>query len=194
MFRRFYRIFRWVALAASVTVLLLILRQSRPPEVAIDPQAQTRAEAKVAEMEQAVAVGEPYTLQMEEAELNAWLQRNLALAGPGQPSQPGVEEVRSNMRDVRIKLEGDLLRAWVLFDFHGKELTLVLEGRLHVQGQTLRFTPIGGRLGSLPLPQATLDRAVARVFDDPANAESFRLAPDVADIRVEDGQLKVIRQ
>jgi len=191
--RRAYHVFRWVALATTVGALILILRTRPAPEIRTDPDALRRAESKWRAVEQSAALGTPQTLTWDEAELNAWLQRNLALArsGGGQTAEPSVEELRSNVRDLKLQLAGDLLRAWVLFDIHGKDLTLVLEGRLSVKDRRLRLTPTAGFLGSLPLPRKALDGAVARLFDDPQNADKFQLPPDVRDVRVEHGQIVI---
>ena len=45
--RRFYRVFRWVALAVSVIVVILILRQAPPPQVEVDPDAGLRLQSKL---------------------------------------------------------------------------------------------------------------------------------------------------
>jgi len=81
-----------------------------------------------------------------------------------------------------------------VFDFHGKDLSLQLEGKLVMQGGYLRLIPTGGKLGSLPLPQATLESAAQRLFDAPENREKFRLPPHIRDIRVERGELIVSSQ
>jgi len=48
-----------------------------------------------------------------------------------------------------------------------------------------------GRLGSLPIPQLALDRAVAGLFESPQNRENFKLPPEIADIQVENSQLAI---
>ncbi len=214
-FLRFYRIFRWVMLAAIVLVIALILRRSPPPLVESDPAAQQRLMGKLEELQQARSAGQPHDLKMPEAELNSWLGTNLALAPApslppaasappaapdtpaapaapeAPPAEPSIEEVRSTVRDVKIDLAGDRLRAYVVFDFHGKDLSLLLEGRLRVADGYLRFEPTGGKLGSLPLPQMTLERAVTRLFDAPENREKFRLPAEIRDIRVENSEIVV---
>jgi hypothetical protein len=119
-------------------------------------------------------------------------------AAPGQENpaaspenDPTIEEVQSSVRDVKIALADDRVQAYVLFDFHGKDLSLILEGRLHVQNGYLRFEPTGGKLGSLPLPQSTLESAVGRLFDAPENREKMRVPPEMRDIRIENGELVV---
>ena len=49
----------------------------------------------------------------------------------------------------------------------------------------------GGQLGSLPIPQMALNRAVQRLFESPQNRENFRLPPEIANIQVENSQLAI---
>ena len=118
-----------------------------------------------------------------------------AASAPGAPetasSLPSLEEVQSTVRDVKITMRDDRVQAYVLFDFHGKDLSLTLEGRLRVAGGYLRFEPVSGKLGSLPLWQSTLEKAVQRMLDSPDNREKFRVPPEIADIRIENGELVV---
>ncbi len=88
-------------------------------------------------------------------------------------------------------MDGDLVKAYVVFDFHGKDLSLQLEGHLHADDGYMHFDPTGGMLGSLPLPQSALDGAVSRLFSSPENREKMRLPADVSDLRVADSHLVV---
>jgi hypothetical protein len=198
VFRRFYRVFRWVALAASLIVVFLLLRPSAPPPVQTDPRAAERLQAKVEQMERDVAEGRSPILQFNEAELNVWIQSNLDLGtGPapggtgtrGPASEPTMEQVRSSMRDVKINLMGDQVRA--LFNLYGKDISLQLEGRLFVADGRLRLQPTSGMLGSMPIPKMTLDRAVSRLFDSAENRDKFLLPEEIKDIRVANGELIV---
>lgn len=197
--RSFYRTFRWVTLAALAAVVILVLRQSSPPVVDVDPRAELRLQSKVREVERSIRSSRPQPLRLQEAELNSWMSRNLALAKPSPetaapiapPASPDVEEVQSAMRDIKMKLSGNLVSAYVLFDFHGKELSLFLEGYLQTQDGQLRFRPTAGKLGSLPLPQMVLDRAVERLFESPENRDKFRLPPDIANIHAANSELGV---
>jgi hypothetical protein len=58
----------------------------------------------------------------------------------------------------------------------------------------MQFQPVGGQLGSLPLPQSVLQSAVDKLVSSPENKEELRLPNGVRDIRIEDGQLVVSYQ
>lgn len=199
-FKKFYKVFRWIVLVVIVLVLLLVMKTAEPPQVQTDAQAAERVELKMQLAQQAVEAGESHTLEMDEAELNSMLHANLALktaegataeAVAAAEGQPTLEEMQSNVRDVRVQLGEDQVKAYVLFDFHGKDLSLTLEGGLRVVDGYLRLEPTAGALGSMPIPQATLDNAVKRLFDSPENREKFRVPAHISDIRVEGGQIKV---
>ena len=202
-------------LAGAALVLFLILYQSPPPNIDADPQAPQRLESKLQRLDRALRRGQPHTLRLDEAEVNSWLQSSLAQApdapgnstndnpSPAAPDQipvlpgnepttePTIEEVKSNVRDVKIDLVDDRVRAYVVFNLYGKDMSLLLEGRLRVEDGYLRLDPTAVKLGSLPIPQASVDRAVRRLFDSHENKEKFRLPPHIRDLRVENGEIVV---
>jgi hypothetical protein len=208
-FRRFYRVFRWVLLAGLGTVLVLSLWTAPPPTVARDPEAPRRLERKLQQFAVDASLGHTPPLRLDEAEVNSWMETNLALAArpPVRPAaEPSgseravpldsptsltVEEAQSNVRDVKVHMTGDQITAYVLFHMYGKDMSLTLEGRLSAQDGYLRLSPTRMMLGSLPIPQATVDRAMASLFESPQNHDRFRLPPDVRDLSVDDGELVV---
>ena len=206
-----FRIIRWSTYAAAIITLLMVFRAVPPPVIATNPQDTARVEQKVEAVEQAVASGQSATLRLDQTELNAYLGAPLDIppSGPGNaapstapsgnanpdfPVPSGtpaeqVEQVRSSVRDVKVELVEDRVRAFVVFDFHGKDLTLQLEGRLASDNGYLRFEPVSGQLGSLPIPQSALETAVQRMMDSPNNREKLKLPPEIADLRIEKGEL-----
>lgn len=102
-----------------------------------------------------------------------------------------VEQVQSSVKDVTIDMDGDLITAYVLFDMHGKDLSLELAGHLGTKDGYLDFRPVEGKLGSLPLPQSTLDEAVEKLVSSPENHEKLKLPPDVKDVEIVNGQAVV---
>jgi hypothetical protein len=85
-------------------------------------------------------------------------------------------------------MDGDIVKAYVIFDFHGKDLALELDGRLSADNGYMKFEPVSGKLGSLPLPQSTLNAAVEKLMASPENREKLRLPNDISDIKIVDGQ------
>ncbi len=143
--KRIFRIVRWTTYTLALVTLILLLHKAPPPLVETSPQAAARAEEKFERVEKAVASGQPATLRMDETELNSYLDSHLALAGhdapnpasagraqgaPGGTSPTEVEQMRSNVRDFKVQLIDDRVKAYVVFDVHGKDMTLQLEGRL----------------------------------------------------------------
>ncbi len=215
--RTAYRVLRWGALIALGLVLGLILRKSPPPIVAYDPGAAARVEQKFAAADQAKADGQPAQVQIDRTELNSFLQQNLqtsgstqATAAAGAPiasgsNTPGaapsggfptddtatLDQVQSSVKDVKVDMDGDLVKAYVVFDFHCKDLSLELDGHLAAQDGYMKLVPVAGKLGSLPLPQATLDAAVDKLMSSPENREKLKLPNDISDIHIQNGQAVV---
>lgn len=114
-----------------------------------------------------------------------------ALANVAGADQPTLDQVQSSVKDVKVDMDGDLVKAYVVFDFHGKDLSLELDGHLSSEDGYIKFDPVAGKLGSLPLPQSTLEAAVEKMMNNPDNREKLRLPPGVSDIQVQNGQALV---
>ncbi|HEX8763767.1 MAG TPA: hypothetical protein VF740_01345 [Candidatus Acidoferrum sp.] len=201
-----FRLVRWSTYAVVVVTLILALHKTPPPPVETNPQAAARAEQKFEDAERAVANGQSAIVRVDETELNSYLSSHLELSGkegakPAAPAeQPAdsdgsaptaqdVEQMRSNVRDFKIQLEDDRVKAYVLFNVHGKDVTLQLEGRLSAQNGYLNFQPVNGRIGSLPIPQSSVESAVRRLMESPENREKLKLPPQIADLRIENGEV-----
>jgi hypothetical protein len=208
-----FRCLRWSTYLAALITLILLLHKTPPPAVEVSPQAAARAERKVEQVQQSVAQGQQATLRLDEPELNSYLASHLALAPSANEaatnapaaadsssasstsnsseaiSPADIEQARSSVKDVKVQMEGDQVRAYVVFDVHGKDMTLQLVGRLGSADGFLKFEPISGQLGSLPIPQSTLETAVERLMDSPENREKLRLPSDISEMHIENGQL-----
>jgi hypothetical protein len=205
-----FRIVRWTVYGCALILLILLLHKAAPPPVAANAEAAARVEQKFQDVQQSVAQGQPATLRMNETELNSYLASHLALAGrdtstgtvtaapntapsetpdPDQPAVDDVEQMRSNVKDVKVQLVGDRAKAYVVFDVHGKEMTLQLEGTLGADNGFLRFEPVSGQIGALPIPQATLEAAVRKMMESPENRDKLKLPSDVSDLRIENGEV-----
>jgi len=215
LYKKLYQILTWSTLAGLVITILLVLRTSPPPDIPIDRSAAARAEKKFEAADQAKASGQPSQVQLDRSELNSYLAENLEIPGQHPEAQtsgsaaqapaartgsandplsgiggdePTLEQVQSSVKDVKVDMEGDLVKAFVIFDFHGKDMSLELDGHLSAEGGFVRFDPVSGKLGSLPLPQSTLIAAVEKLMASPENREKLRLPPDINDIHIVNGQ------
>ena len=152
--------------------------------------------------------GGQYTLNLDEAELNAWLQANLAQSQGRSPQQvsglmprthtpvddPRFQETQDAMRDLRVNLMGDSVRAYAVFRVYGQDVSLMLEGQVFAENGYLRFNPSEVKIGSLPIPEATLDRVTQRLFDSPESRDSFQLSPHISSVNIRRSRLFVAFQ
>lgn len=218
--RKYYRVAQWVTLGLIVFVVVLILKKGTPPPVSTDPAAAARAEDKIRDSDVAQSMGQPHKLQLDSTELNSYLSANLAAASnvaaqaaanpapvalgaspapaPAAPAAaeqaPTIEEVQSSVRDVKVDMVGDVVKAYVIFDFHGQELSMELDGHIRAENGYLKFEPTSGAIGSMPLPASTLQSVADHIMDSPENREKMRLPAGVNNIRVVDGQVVVSYQ
>ena len=100
-----------------------------------------------------------------------------------------VEQVRSSVKDVKVELIDDRVRAYVVFDFHGKDMTLQLEGKLSASNGYLSFEPISGQIGSFPIPQSTLETAIQKMMDSSENREKLKLPAEMSGLKIENGEV-----
>jgi hypothetical protein len=200
-----FRVVRWTTYGSAFILLVLLLHKTAPPPVATNAEAATRAEQKFADVQQAVAQGQPATLRMNETELNSYLATHLDFGGnPGAGASAEargassgadtaaagqIESARSNVRDVKVQLVEDRVKAYVVFDVHGKDMTLQLEGRLGARDGFLRFYPVRGQIGALPIPQSMLQAAVRKKMESPENRDKLKLPDEISDLRIENGEV-----
>jgi len=214
--RKVYHILGWLNLAGILLILVLILHKTPPPAVATDPAAAARVDQKLAAADQAKAAGQPApAVTLDSTELNSYLAKSLqtngsapASSAPSAANTPSaapsadaapdlnsqtatLDQVQSSVKDVKVDMDGDLVKAYVVFDYHGKDLSLELDGHLAAQGGYLKFDPVAGKLGDMPLPQSVLQSAVDKLMASPENREKLRLPADINDIQIANGQAVV---
>lgn len=216
-----YRVVNWLSLVALVVSVVLVLRKSPAPSVSYDPAATARVQQELASAGQSQAAGTPTQVHLDSTEVNSYLHDNLQMEGapqsanaqspdpnngntadggrrPSPTSLPvagadpqTIEQVQSSVKDVKIDMAGDLITAYVVFDFHGEGLSLELDGHLFTENGYLQFDPVSGKLGSLPLPQSSLNSAVQRLMESPENREKLKLPQGISDVQVVDGHVIV---
>ncbi|MCS6292860.1 MAG: hypothetical protein H8J66_07285 [Nitrospira sp.] len=154
--------------------------------------------------QQSIQTNRAASIALSEVELNQWMRDNLAIASAHQAQQAGlsvpagsaatVEEVQSALKDVRMNLAGNQLKAYALFHLYGKDISLQLDGTLETRDGYVRLTPTAGKLGALPIPQTMLGHVVAQLFESPQNREKFHLPPQIQSVRVENNTLVITSQ
>ncbi len=218
LYKKLYEILKWSSVAALALTLILVLHTSPAPNLPYDANAAASAEQKFEAADKAKAAGQPSQVQLDRSELNSYLAQNLQLEGKPGPAPPQaasmdnvptvgsavppddpaaafpggdqatLEQVQSSVKDVKVDMDGDLVKAYVIFDYHGKDLSLELDGHLSADSGYIKFEPVAGKLGSLPLPQSTLQAAVEKMMASPENREKLRLPADISDIQIQNGQ------
>lgn len=188
--RMIFRVVRWSTYLAAFGTLAMALHKAPPPPVTASTQAAQDAEQKINAVQQAVAAGQPATLRLDEAELNSYLASHLDLsAAPAAAGAHEIAQARSAVKDVKVQMRDDRVRAYIVFGMHGKDMTLQLEGKLASENGFLAFQPLSGQIGALPIPQSTLETAVKRMMDSPENHEKLQLPADILNLKIENGEL-----
>lgn len=116
---------------------------------------------------------------------------NDAMAALASSDPQTVEQVQSSVKDVKVDMDGNLVKAYVIFNFHGQDLSLELDGHLGAENGYLKFEPVAGKLGSMPLPQSTLESAVSKMMASPENREKLKLPDDIDDVQIVNGKAVV---
>jgi hypothetical protein len=175
------------AIGVAVLVPLgLLFRTSAPPAVHIDPSAGKQLEEKWRRAQAEPKGSSAPPLTASETELNSLIASYLPGTQGGSMKQGGA------VQDVKIRLSGDRMSLHALIDFHGKNITADLESRLWSQDGYAHLDPLSARIGSFPIPRATLADALLRMMRSPVDRERFRLPDNIRDLKVEDGKIVVV--
>ena len=195
LFSTLFQVAKWGIVLGCLLALFMMFRPAPPPTVAVDPEGAQKVGGKLLAAQEAATQGQAFSIPLTEAELNTWLQSNLALSGgtgqPGGGGEPTQEQVQSSLKDIKLHLVGDQIQAYTLFNLLGKDVSLQLKGKLQVKDGRIRLDATEGLIGSLPIPKATLGSATASLFDSPKNREKFVLPPQIANVQVQNGELVI---
>ena len=195
LFSILFRVARWGIVLGCLLALFMMFRPAPPPVVAVDPEGAQKIGGKFLAAQEAAAQGQTFTMPVTEAELNAWLQSNLAPSGGAGPAGGGgqstQEQMQSSMKDIKLHLAGDQIQAYTRFNLYGKDVSLQLTGKLSVKDGRIRLDATDGLLGTLPIPKAALGSTVASLFDAPTNREKFVLPPHIANVQIQNGELHI---
>jgi hypothetical protein len=176
-----------VVLVIGIVGLMLVLHTPPPPSIHTDPAAAQRLQQEFQQAQTAASSGSQRLVRADETELNSMLKEYLQ-ANRTNASADGAWVIQ----DMRVNLVADRLQLYLLANFRGKDLAFVLDGKVRTLNGYLDLEPISGKIGSLPIPKASLKRAMEQMLATPEGRESARLPRNLRDLHVEDGKLVVI--
>jgi hypothetical protein len=156
---------------------------SAAPIVSSDVRASERVNAKLRNIEFAADLGRPVVMDFDEAEVNAWMRS--VLLSTGEPSR----KKSSSVRDLKIQVLNDHLGLYLLLNFFGRDLWLLVEGRVSIYESHLRFHPIGGQFGALPVPGVFASAVLHWVL--PLQSTDHLLLPGITSVQLRNGELLV---
>jgi hypothetical protein len=199
-FRRFYRIFRWVVLAALVVAIVFAVTPPGDVPQAADPATtaeQARLfESKLQQLQEANTRGEAgKQVEFSGSEINAFIaermaRRNGTAASGGDPSPDADSNTaQSSLKDFRVRLQDNTAVGFFVIDFHGKDLAVTISGHPGASNGRMTFAPTGFKVGSLLLPVWLVEPALRRRLDQPEMNERLKLPEYIGDLRVQNGQM-----
>jgi len=190
--RKIWRVVYWGLVLWGAWGIILMLRRAPEPQVATSQEAAQTASQKlqglVSPEAPSLSPGEHQRITLTEEEVNSLIVQRM----PAPDQIPG--QGMGTVRELKVTFSGDRARIYSLFTLAGKDITLQMEGRLHVSEGYLHFEPTGGDLGQLSLSAVSLDLLLSRLLNDPQVREGFRMPPSIRDVRVENSELVIERQ
>jgi hypothetical protein len=185
MVRRALLIGSIAGVTTIATIAVLALHTSQMTQVkAAHGQSEDLA-SKIRRAQTEAAAGRPQPLSLNEAEINSYLASGLASSHRAAgSSEGGVQGVSVHMVDNKLNIH-------VLANFYGQDMTLDIKGRLNTRDGYMRFVPLSGSVGALPIPASVLRAVVDQAMSSPQAQRNMRLPATVSDLSVEAGQLVV---
>jgi len=188
-----HRFLKWLSVVAVsfaalfLLGLALLFHVTPPPVVHIDPAAAQRLTEEIKRAEAEVASGKTATILADETEINSAIAVYLRA-----PLDRSSSEVEGGVRDIKLSMSHERLRIYALLNLHGKDISILLEGKVRTVDGRLDFQPISGRIGAVPLPRSTLVNALNRAMTDSESRSFLQLPPNVRDVKIEDGKIAVV--
>jgi hypothetical protein len=178
-----------VAVAATAVLALVATLAFHKAPAAVPPPDHSESvtlETRVREAQIAAASGKPQRLSVSEAEINSLLDSRLVASRRANGNKPG------SLHRITVHFIDDRMNVHLELGFYGKDMTIDVGGRVFAQNGYLQFDPVNAAIGALPIPQASLRKAVRDAMSSPEAHRDMRLPRAVSDLRVEDGKLVVL--
>lgn len=105
-----------------------------------------------------------------------------------------IEQVRAAIKQTQLAFEGDEVIAQAVVQRYGQDIYVTVRGKLGVQNGYVAFTPTGFKIGSLSVPVSMVGERLQAKLAEPDNREKMKLPDFISDLRVENGQLKIVQK
>lgn len=178
----------FLALALSVGAMLgviglVLFRHQRLP--IFHASVISSVQNKIEQAQTSARLGSPQTVQLSEDDVNSMLRARLQQAASPPPGSLAI-------RDVRVHLIQDRIRAYIVLGYHGSEITVDIEGKLHSRQGLIQFDPIAAKIGALNIPQSVMLGAIQQLEESPDKRGRLRLTGNLSDLRVEGSQVVLV--
>ncbi len=208
-----YKTLRWIFLVVLLFVVAMMLK--RPAPAAAPLTAATVAEkstefnTKLQELQTAQEQGGGGEATFTSDEVNSFITDSTIRAAQqaaapasttaaessdatGDAGPPLTdEEIRAAQEKTQIAFEGDEVIAQTAVERYGRNIYVTVRGKLGAQNGYLEFTPTAFKIGSLSVPVSMVNDRLQEKLAEPDTHEKLKLPAFIADLHVENGELKI---
>ena len=167
--------------AIAVLLLLLVFHHSAIPIVRADPVLAGQLRAQIDQASHSATNDTPKIVSATESEVNSLIRSQLAAYQATRQS--------TAVRDVEVHLVNDLIGVHIAVAAYGQAMTMDVAGTLRTEDGFIRFDPVSGKIGALPIPASALKSAVRQAMASSQSQNDMRLPANLKDLRVEGGRL-----
>jgi hypothetical protein len=164
------KIFAYAAiglLIASLVLVLLLLRKPALPFPGSSDEDAASFNHKIARLVNANDFGVPSELRLTAPELNSQIQQWLK----ANPQPPGSVTIKNGA----IHLEGDRMIVLLLFDVHGFDVYMTIDGNLMFANHLVRLNPTEVHIGRVSVPVALLEGKIDLQMELPEAVTALRV-------------------
>jgi hypothetical protein len=196
---KFYKVLRWVVLAALILVIVFALKKPAPPAPPLAPQAlkeqAQQFETKLQQIETAERNGntpQPEATTFTSNEVNAFIQDASERAKAEAAKQPTLAEAQAEVKDTQVAFSGNEVIAQAVTERYGQDVYVTVRGRLGAENGYLRFYPTGFKIGDLSVPVSLVDPTLQKKLNEQETHDKLKLPEFIQDLRIENGQLVIV--
>jgi hypothetical protein len=108
---------------------------------------------------------------------------------PGPPLSD--DDIQATLDKTQVAFEGDEVVAQTSVNRYGRDIFVTVRGKLSAKDGYLEFTPTAFKIGALAVPVGLVNGRLQEKLAEPENREKLKLPPFIADLHVENGELKI---